>query len=60
MQDKDVFNKWYKKVASTQLPEQTKNLSEHFSQIKSRLKSSGFKDINPVVDTLDLLHIQEI
>ena len=55
--DSKAFKENYQKIATIQYHEQIKELEDHFSEIMSLHIGTSAEDVNPLIDTLDLLHI---
>ena len=55
--DSKAFRECYQKIATTQYHEQVKELEDHFSEIRHLHIGTSAEDVNPLIDTLDLLHM---
>ena len=55
-----MFDSSFKKLASVRLDEIMSKLTTHYMDVMYRVKDKAFREVNPLLETYDLLHMQEM
>ena len=58
--NKAVFNENYRKVATLNADKNTNALAMYIKEVRTRILKNENKAVDPILDTFDMLHLQEI